>query len=310
MPGHVLTPLDGSRFGEAALPFASAISSRVGWDLHLLHVHVPDPLRRKIQAGRGAAGLVPGKNMDWALRAREAYLEGTAERFGLQVGSMAALQAGREGVSSTIRSHAESLSTDLIVMSTHGRTGVERFWLGSVADALARGTRVPVFLVRSVAEGASRHRMSQVRRVLVPLDTSPVGEQILGPVLQLAPVLDWRVSLLHVVPTRVLFGARSYPVLAGDIVQRHRRATEYLRGVAARFRERDVPVDLQVVEREDPSRAIVEEAHREAADLVAMASHGRGGLTRAILGSVTDGVISRSSLPLLVGGGGTGGTIH
>lgn len=305
MPGHVLTPLDGSRFGEAALPFASAISNQAGWDLHLLHVHVPDPRRRKVRAGRGVAGLLPGEGMDWALRAREAYLEGAAERFGLQLGSMAALQAGREGVSSTIRRHAESLSTDLIVMSTHGRTGVERFWLGSVADALARGTHVPVFLVRTMDQGRSHHRMSQVRRVLVPLDASPVGEQILGPVLQLAPILGWRVRLLHVVPTRILFGARSYPLLAGDIVQRHRQATEYLRGVGTRFRERDVPVDIEVVEREDPSRAIVEEAHRDEADLVAMASHGRGGLTRAILGSVTDGVLSRSSLPLLLGGGGT-----
>lgn len=306
MPGHILTPLDGSRFGEAALPFASAISSVAGWDLHLLHVHVPDPRRRKIQvARRGPDSPEPATGTDWALRAREAYLQGAVERFGLRVGSMAALKAGREGVSSTIRRHAETLSTNLIVMSTHGRTGVQRFWLGSVADALARGTNVPVFLVRTLEEGGSRHRMSQVRCVLVPLDASPVGEQILGPVLQLAPLLDWSVRLLHVVPTRILFGARSYPLLAGDIVQRHRRATEYLRAVAARFRERNVPVDIEVVEREDPSRAIVEEAHRGEVDLVAMASHGRGGLTRAILGSVTDGVIARSSLPLLVGGGGT-----
>lgn len=304
MSGNVLTPLDGSRFGEAALPFASAISDHVGWSLHLLHVHVPDPRYRKIRSGLSAGARGRHERFDWALRAREAYLEGTVERHGLNVGSMAALEADPKGVSSTIRRHADQLSTDLIVMSTHGRTGVERFWLGSVADALARATAVPVFLVRTTPDGPSRRQMSQVRRVLVPLDTSPVGEKILDPVLQLAPALGWNVHLLHVVPTRILFGARTYPLLAGDIVQRHRQGTEYLRGVATRFRDRGVPVTIEVVERDDPSRAIVERAGDIEADLVAMASHGRGGLTRAILGSVTDGVISRSSLPLLVGGGG------
>lgn len=306
MSGHVLTPLDGSRFGEAALPFASAISDHTGWNLHLLHVHVPDPRHRKLLPAIPSQGPWSGRDQfDWALRAREAYLEGTVERYGLRVGSMTALKAGKEGVSSTIRRHAEALSTDLIVMTTHGRTGAERFWLGSVADALARATAVPVFLVRTTSEGLARRGMSEVRRVLVPLDASPVGERILGPVLQLAPVLDWRVRLLHVVPTRILFGARSYPLLAGDIVERHRRGTEYLRGVAAQFRDRGVPVEIEVIEGDDPTRAIVEAAHEGETDLVAMASHGRGGLTRAILGSVTDGVLSRSSLPLLVGGGGT-----
>ena len=307
MSGHVLTPLDGSRFGEAALPFASAISDQTGWDLHLLHVHVPDPRDRKVHpaiSGDRTPGL--RNRSDWALRAREAYLEGTVERHGLRVGSMTALRAEREGVSSTIRRHAEALQSDLIVMSTHGRTGVERFWLGSVADALARATAVPVFLVRTMSEGTTgQPGMGGVRRALVPLDGSPVGEQILEPMLRLAPSLGWTVRLLHVVPTRILFGARSYPLLAGDIVERHRRGVEYLRGVAARFGERDVPVETEVLEGDDPSRAIVDAAREWEADLVAMASHGRGGLTRAILGSVTDGVLSRSSLPLLVGGGGT-----
>lgn len=305
MSGNVLTPLDGSRFGEAAIPFASTISDHVGWSLHLLHVHVPDPRYRKIHLAAPAEGEIPGERFDRAFKARKAYLEGTVERHSLDVGSMTALKAGRKGVSFTIRRHAEALSTDLIVMSTHGRTGVERFWLGSVADALARATAVPVFLVRTSAEAASDRQMNQVRRVLVPLDTSPVGEKILEPVLRLAPALGWSVHLLHVVPTRILFGARSYPLLAGDIVKRHRQGTEYLRGVAARFRDRGVPVEIEVVERDDPSRAIVDRAGEMEADLVAMASHGRGGLTRAILGSVTDGVIARSSLPLLVGGGGT-----
>ncbi|MFP3948415.1 MAG: universal stress protein [Gemmatimonadota bacterium] len=305
MSGHVLTPLDGSRFGEAALPFASAISDKTGWELHLLHVHIPDPRYRKVLPAVPPAGFRHGPyRSDWALRAREAYLEGTVERHGLRVGSMTALRAEREGVSSTIRRHAEALQSDLIVMSTHGRTGVERFWLGSVADALARATAVPVFLVRTTSEGISGPQVSRVHQVLVPLDASPVGEKILDPVLRLAPSLGWRVRLFHVVPTRILFGARSYPLLAGDIVERHGRAVEYLRGVATRFRERDVPVEIEVVEGDQPSRIIVDAAREWEADLVAMASHGRGGLTRAILGSVTDRVLSRSSLPLLVGGGG------
>lgn len=306
MSGHVLTPLDGSRFAEAAIPFASAIASRAGWNLHLLHVHIPDPRLEKVRsaAPRREEGWAR-KGRDRALEARRAYLEGTVERYGLRVGSLSALDAGGEGIPSTICRYAEELSSNLIVMSTHGRTGVERVWLGSVADALSRATCVPVLLVRSAAEGARLRSMARVRQVLIPLDTSPVAERILPRVLHLGSLLAWSVRLLHVVPTRILFGARSYPLMAGDLMERHRRATEYLRGVAARFEERDIPVETMVVEDEDPARAIVSAAEEHGVDLVAMASHGRGGLTRAILGSVTDGILSRSRLPLLLGGGGS-----
>lgn len=306
MSGHVLTPLDGTRFAEAALPFASAIASRAGWNLHLLHVHIRDPRTDKVplavpRHGKGWAR----RGGDRALEARRAYLEGTVERYGLRVGSLSALDAGGDGIPTAICRYAEDLSSDLIVMSTHGRTGVERLWLGSVADALSRATCVPVLLVRSVAEGGRLRSMAQVREALVPLDTSPVAERILPRVLHLGSLLGWSVRLLHVVPTRILFGARSYPLMAGDLMERRRRGEEYLRGVARRFEEKGIPVETMVVEDEDPARAIVSAAEEHGVDLVAMASHGRGGLTRAILGSVTDGILSRSRLPLLLGGGGS-----
>ncbi len=309
MPGSVLTPLDGSRFGELALPFAAAIADRTRWSLHLLHVHIPDPRNRRLAlpAPRTVAED-PVHPVEEHLQARRAYLDGAARRFGLQVGSSSALLAEDEGVAGAIRRYAEESGIELIVMSTHGRTGVDRLWLGSVTDALVRATDVPVLLVRPGDGERTPCRLGDVERVLVPLDATPVGEHILEPVMKLGAALGWRFVLLHVVPTQVLFGARSYPLQAGDVIERRRKGVEYVRGVASRFREQGLSVEARIVNEEAPARAILRTAESGKIDLVAMASHGRGGLTRAILGSVADRVISGTALPVLLGGGGS--TVH
>lgn len=309
MPGSVLTPLDGSRFGEFVLPCAAGIADRARWSLHLVHAHVPDPRSRK-QRLPTPPGPVRGGRPGWEreLDARRGYLSSVVRRFGLQVGSTAALLA-EEGIPGTIRSHAESLGTDLIVMSTHGRTGLHRLWLGSVADVLVRTTRIPVLLVRPERTSRAPGRLADINRVLVPLDTAGVAEEILEPAMELGRAMGWRFLLLHVVPTRLLVGARPYPVHADDLDLRRRRGREYLHGVASRFRRRGLVADVRVVEGASPDRAILGVAESEDVDLVAMATHGRGGVTRAILGSVTDGVVAGTSLPVLLGGGGDG-TVH
>lgn len=302
VPGTVLTPLDGSRFAEFVLPCAAAIADRARWSFHLVHAHVPDPKKR----GAGLPALPPSVRPEETgcqrvLHARQSYLTSVVRRFRLEVDSASALMA-EEGIPGTIRRHAETLGTDLIVMSTHGRTGLHRLWLGSVADSLVRSTRIPVLLVRPERTSRSPARLAEIDRVLVPLDTAGVGERILAPVMELGQALGWRFLLLHVVPTQLLVGARPYPIHAHDLEQGRRRGREYLHGVAARFRRRGLTVDVRVVEDSAPDRAILRTVEGEDVDLVAMASHGRGGVTRAILGSVTDRVLSGTSRPVLLGG--------
>lgn len=305
VPG-VLTPLDGSRFGEFALPYAADIADRTRSSLHLVHAHVPDPRNRRPEP----ATLPVSSPAPWEqrLRARQGYLTDAVRRFGLEVGSATALLA-EEGVPTTIRRHAEALGSDLIVMSTHGRTGLDRLWLGSVADTVARSTRIPVLLVRPRWARRSSGGLSGIKRVLVPLDTDGVGEEILDPVMRLGEPLGWRFVLLHVVSTRLLLGARPYPIHVQNLDRERRRGREYLHAVASEFHSRGLSAEVRVVEATAPDRAILRLSRSGEVDMVAMASHGRGGLTRAVLGSVADRVLAGTALPVLLGGG-RGPAVH
>lgn len=303
MPG-VLTPLDGSRFGEFAIPYAADIADRTRSNLHLVHAHVPDPRNRRPDLpALPASPSRPRSPFQQRLRARQSYLADAVRRFGLEVGSATALLA-EDGVPMTIRRHAETLETDLIVMSTHGRTGMDRIWLGSVADTVTRSTHIPVLLVRPRWARRSSGRLSRVKRVLVPLDTAGVGEAILDPVMDLGEALGWRFLLLHVVPTRLLLGARAYPIHIQNLDRDRRRGREYLHAVAARFRSKGLSAEVRVVEDRAPDRAILRAARSGDVDMVAMASHGRGGLTRMVLGSTADRILAGTELPVLLGGGG------
>lgn len=298
MPGCVVTPLDGSSFGELALPFAGAIADRTGAKLHLLHVHVPDP-RNRTTALPGPGQLGPPTRR--RVRARRTYLARTARRYGLNVGSTLAVLAEDAGVAATIGRQARRLGADLIVMSAHGRTGMNRMWLGSVADALVRCSGIPVLFVRPPRARRTSVRLARMERVLVPLDTTACGDRILEPAMELGDALGWSFVFVHVVPTHLVVGARSYPIQRRDEQQRI-DAEMYLERVADRFRKRGLPFEVRIVEEEAPAGAIVRIAVEDEIDMVAMATHGHGGLTRAILGSVTDRVLRGTSLPILLEG--------
>lgn len=305
MAGRVLTPLDGSRFGEFALPFAASIADRTRWNLQLFHVHIPDPRNRRLPPPADTrAEPVPTSPRERMLRARRAYLRQAARRVGLSEESVSAVVAEGQSVADTIRRHAEDVGTDLIVMSTHGRTGVDRLWLGSVADALVRSTRIPVLLVRPSPDERRSQELDSVSRVLVPLDSSPACDRILAPALALGEALGWSFLLLHVIPTHLVFGARSFPIPSGQVEEQRREAREFVEAVCGRFRDRGVDHDVRLVEDEAPARAILRTLSGDRIDLVSMATPGHGGITRAILGSVVDRVVQATSLPLLLAGPG------
>jgi len=172
-----------------------------------------------------------------------------------------------------------------------------------------RTTPIPVFLVRPEAMAGGDVPEVVVRRVLVPLDGTGVGESILKPLLELGPSLGWSFLFLHAVSPLLQVGARRYPVRTHSAVEERRRARTYLERVARLFRRRGLRARMRVVEDDSPERAIVRAVQRADVDLVAMATHGRGGVSRALLGSVADQVLSAISLPLLLGTGGDA-TVH
>jgi nucleotide-binding universal stress UspA family protein len=283
MFGSVLVPLDGSPFAEHALPLARAVARRAGAELDLVRVHglyaLKDP----------AASWCPYDPAQDAecRREEEAYLANLARRL-REAGPVRVSTAVVPGlVADGILGRAKDRHADLVVMTTHGVGPVSRFFLGSVADELVRRATAPLLLVRPPAAPPDLAAEPAVRHVLVPLDGSGLSEQVVEPAVELANVLGARLTLLRVVEPHPTPG----PGPAEE-------ASAYLEGWAGRLRGRAQGVRARVVAARHAASAILEEAR--SADLVALSTHGRGGVRRLLLGSVADKVLRGAAVPVLV----------
>ncbi|HEY0606257.1 MAG TPA: universal stress protein, partial [Herpetosiphonaceae bacterium] len=178
----ILVPLDGSAFGEAALPTAQALAEHMGATLHLAHVHVP------LFSGYVDGVAILDEELDAADRAQEhAYLHAVAQRL-VTAGTPAPSRTILDGpVAATLTAYATAINADLVVMTTHGRGGFARFWLGSVADSFVRHSHVPVLLLHPSGSPAAPQPIAPhpLRKICITLDGSPLAEQILAPALAL-----------------------------------------------------------------------------------------------------------------------------
>jgi nucleotide-binding universal stress UspA family protein len=200
----------------------------------------------------------------------------------------------------------EPLEVDLIVMCSHGYTGFKRWELGSIAHKIVHHSLVPVLLLR---DGGPTLVDSTVR-ALVPLDGSPLSETVLRQVVAFitaaAPANQRFLHLMRVVDLPVASGkfGMSTPFDQEVTEDVKREAHQYLAAHAAQLMEDDdeLVVTTSVVVNTDVAGALVEQAEqaREPFDLIAMATHGRGGVQRWLMGSVMERVLHRTKLPLLV----------
>jgi len=286
----LLVPLDGSDFGEAALPVATGLAARASTDVHIVHVYdhkAPEELLALTQYQYQGIDLEEYAN-HYHERDRE-YLHHAADRLRENLGRapMAVLLEGSftEGLQDYVAEH----EVDLIVMSTHGHMGLSRSWLGSMTDRLVRALSVPILLVRP-REGRSADSET-IRRILVPLDGSGESEAILTSAVELAESVGASLTFLHVNPTKLVVGARSYAVPVRNLRQRHEAAEAYLNDVVERLGELAVPADVQVRDAPNPAVGILEAAAETDADVIALTGHGRTGMALAALGSVADKVL-------------------
>jgi len=297
----VLVPLDGSTFAEHALPYASLAAARLQASLELVLVHSSYSV-----ATMDAAIHETVERWQTDQRAREAdYLAAVAGRVLAECGVEARPVLLTGGVAGALAHYAARTSPDLIVMTTHGRGGLERAWLGSVADGVIRQVAAPVLLIRpSDTEPGLGERRPLFRHVVVALDGSELAEHALQTVRGLVED-DIRITLLRVVlpPRRPV---SSYPPHAallsrGLTEDRAQEAEDYLQQVAARLRTRYQRVEPHVLTDYHPAAAIVRWAREQAADGIALSTHGRAPALRLLLGSITDEVVRRGSVPVLVG---------
>jgi nucleotide-binding universal stress UspA family protein len=296
---NILVPLDGSAFGERALPMAYELARRAGATVHLVHVHDLALLPFTFE-GYGAFDPV------WTERHRAdaaTYLEGLAERAG-QVGVNVRLRLLEAPIVESIADYAERVEADLIVMTTHGRGGVSRAWLGSVADDLVRAATVPVLMLRPTETEAEAEEAAALRHILVPLDGSPLAAAALDEAAAIAAIEGARVTLVHVISPLYAAGPPYAATVASYDAEAYRlereRAERYLHRVAAELAGRVGTVRSLLITHPHPATAIREIAHDEDVDLIVIASHGRGGVARWALGSVADKLIRSGAVPVLV----------
>ncbi|MGQ9548306.1 MAG: universal stress protein [Roseiflexus sp.] len=284
----ILVPLDGSAFSEHALPLALSVARRSGAQLYLAHV----------LSGRG--GLINGADRVTAA-SRTVYLERLAQQIEQQSVHSPITSILTGPVADTLLDYARSIRCDLIVLTTHGRGALSRLWLGSVADVIVRRSPAPVMLVRphQPTPGAKFER--SLRRVLVPLDGSPLSEAIIEHVVRIGRIMDFEYTLLRVVdPAALGLSSRDEQTADSTMLQPLKdRAHMYLDRQAEELRAQGLRVET-VVAVGEPASSILTYARTYGSDMIAMATHGRGGVSLVLLGSVADKVLRGASLPMLL----------
>jgi nucleotide-binding universal stress UspA family protein len=284
-PGNALTdrilvPLDGSELSEAILPLVGG--GEHPWGVEVLLV-------RTLAAESPAPSSAEGEAL--------AYLAAQAralEHAGLRV----RCEVWYGDPSQTIVNAAVRERVSLIAMTTHGRRGLDRLHFGSVAESVVRKAPVPVLLVR----GHVRWPTDRPPRILVPLDGSERSAAILPLVARLGGPLQAVIELLHVLEATA---PGAYPDLALSLPDERRgraAARDYLERAAAPWTTPELPqLKVECTVLGGPAIAtITRHAADTGADLVAMSTHGRSGVTRLLMGSVAEEVLRIADVPILL----------
>ena len=308
MYSKVIIPLDGSELSEQALPFCQFVASSMSVPIELVEAY--DILPPAVH-DRHTSQVVSEMLSD-ARRRSETYLTSIRERMET-AGNAASVSMLYGAPADAIVALASADPDALVVMSTHGRGGIVRWALGSVADKVLHIVSNPMLVVRANAARPAPADTS-LKTVLVPLDGSARAELSLPHAADMAAALTARISLLRVTPTADYYrhhlgsatprlGAAADParLSADDMVDADAgEVSAYLSGVKDRLafnHVHDVATYLQLSQ--NVAQVIIDKAI-EQPSLVVMTTHGRSGIGRLVLGSVTDRVVRHSNLPVLV----------
>jgi nucleotide-binding universal stress UspA family protein len=295
MTNHILVPLDGSLLAEEALPTALSLTRRQGGELDLILVN-------EAQLGGGLEGW------PWAIstaRSHGDYIANQARRATMALGRTVHHAVAEGRAADEICRYVADHDVGLVVMATHGYTGVARFIGGSVADAVMRHSHVPVLLLRASTVGQRmRARSLRLENILIALDGSTESVAALEAAMALADRGVTELHLVEVVAPVSLAPLRSAHriTLVDRVETRHvvDREHERLTAVADRVAERTgCDVYPHVVVHNDPAHGILRTAHAFNASVIAMGTHGRGA-SRLLIGSVAERVLADDRYPMLV----------
>ncbi len=284
---NILVPLDGSATGEAALPYAIGLAQRSGAKLTLIRA-----------ARAGARLFAEDDDQAVAIGAAERYLEAVATRVAAQ-GVAVDTGVPYGPTAEWIGAETELRSVDFVVMATHDRIGPQRWVQGSVAESVVHHASVPVLLVRAAPDTSEWNPPSEPVLV-VPLDGSTFAEAALPIARALAVLLSARAVLVGVCApsdSAIPSDGGVFVHTKDDDLRRQYDMRAYLNSVL-----RKLPlIEAETVVRVgDAATEIAREVEERSAGAVIMATHGRTGLVRTILGSVAGGVVHRTTAPVVL----------
>lgn len=289
----ILVPLDGSELAERALQPALALAQVAGSEIILLSVPVLE--RMLVPAPAGFGLLLPPQSIELSRIGSYNYLQSVRENWihpDVKV-TVKVIEGDEAGV---ILDTAADLEVDLIIMSTHGRTGFTRWVLGSITERVLHSAPCPVLVIRSA---------DSLSRILITLDGSELAEKAIDPGLALARALGSEVTFLRVVPDMHISvaDANYLDQIEDDLSRRLQEEAElegeaYLDDVVDRHND-PLPIHTALWIGA-PAQSILDYAELHNTNLIVMATHGRTGLGRWIYGSVTEKVLRSGRCSMLI----------
>ena len=290
----MLIPLDGSKIAEQVLPYARFLAKALSLPVELLQAADPETLALLTDPAHSRYA-----DTVWAdkINTGRTYLEAVAGSFkGARVRCL--VEKGR--AEDVVIDKAAADKNTLIVMATHGRSGIQRWLLGSVADKVLHGSSNHMFLVRATEQGKTTGETA-LKTVVVPLDGSALAEQVVPHVADLAKKMALQVVLLraYALPASAVgdeFGTYTEELISGI----ESEAREYLASKVDEAKQNGLTDVVPIVKFGYGAEEIISVARETADNLVAMCTHGRSGVGRWVLGSVTERVVRHSGDPVLI----------
>ena len=309
MYSKVIVPLDGSELSEQALPYARLVARSIAAPIELVQAY--DILPPRLLGSR--ARSVVAQLEEGARSAALAELEPVRQR--LAAAGLSVSTAARRGpAADAIAAHAGADPSALVVMCTHGRGGISRWVMGSVTDKALHTIPNPMLIVRAAAAAGSAAPDAALEGVVVPLDGSELSELALPHAVSIAATLSAGIVALRITPTAEYYRRELVmaspemgalpdfdPISAAELVDEDAAgAAAYLSDVRNRL-ETDHAGSLHTehIVHDNIAQTIIDRAAARPS-LVVMSTHGRSGVGRVVLGSITDRVVRHGGTPVLV----------
>jgi nucleotide-binding universal stress UspA family protein len=277
----ILVPLDGSKTAEGVLPYVKYLAKRFGSEVEVLGVGIGRKDRRVNRLLGDYIESTASSLCDEKIEAAPVIIYGSAAE--------------------KILGYSKQNDSDLIIMATHGRSGVTRWWMGSVTEKIVSQAITPVLLIPSKKQKTARVKRggASISKILIPLDGSDTGQAALDHVELVARETNASIHLIQVIAPPGAMETSVFGNAEWDSFFKAMQdaANDYLGNVIDSLKAKGITAKYDIVIG-DPAHEIIKSATKGKVDLIAMSTHGRTGIARWVIGSVADKVLHGARMPM------------